>query len=128
MQTTNIFGEPIVSCSTEPITGYFRDGCCNTDETDVGEHTVCVITTEDFLKFSKMQGNDLSTPRPEYGFSGLKPGDSWCVCAARFLEAYHQGYAPKVKLEATNEACLDLIGMDILLECAYRKDELNTES
>ncbi len=128
MQATNIFGEPIVSCSTEPITGYFRDGCCNTDETDVGEHTVCVITTEDFLKFSKMQGNDLSTPRPEYGFSGLKPGDSWCVCAARFLEAYHQGYAPKVKLEATNEACLDLIGMDILLECAYRKDELNTES
>ena len=128
MQTTNIFGEPIVSCSTEPITGYFRDGCCNTDETDVGEHTVCVITTEGFLKFSKMQGNDLSTPRPEYGFSGLKPGDSWCVCAARFLEAYHQGYAPKVKLEATNEACIDLIGMDILLECAYRKDELNTES
>ena len=121
MQSTNIFGEPIVTCSTQPMTGYFRDGCCNTDETDYGAHTVCVITTEDFLKFSKMKGNDLSTPRPEYGFKGLKPGDSWCVCATRFLEAYKQGYAPKVKLEATNEASLEVIDMDILLECAFKK-------
>ncbi len=121
MKTTNIFGEPIISCSTEPITGYFRDGCCNTDDTDLGAHTVCVITTEEFLKFSKIKGNDLSTPRPEYGFKGLKPGDSWCVCATRFLEAYKQGCAPKVKLEATNEATLEIVSMDILVECAYKQ-------
>lgn len=122
MKTTNIFGEPIISCSIEPITGYFRDGCCNTDDTDLGAHTVCVITTEDFLKFSKMKGNDLSTPRPEYGFKGLKPGDSWCVCATRFLEAYKQGCAPKVKLEATNEATLEIVNMNILVECAHKQD------
>ncbi len=121
MKTTNIFGEPIINCSTEPITGYFRDGCCNTDDTDLGAHTVCVITTEEFLKFSKIKGNDLSTPRPEYGFKGLKPGDSWCVCATRFLEAYKQGCAPKVKLEATNEATLEIVSMDILVECAYKQ-------
>ncbi|MDB4835464.1 DUF2237 domain-containing protein [Cyclobacteriaceae bacterium] len=120
MNSKNIFGEPIVTCSTAPMTGYFRDGCCNTDETDYGEHTVCVIVTDVFLEFSKAQGNDLSTSRPEYGFQGLVSGDSWCLCATRFLEAYTSGAAPKVRLEATNEECLNTIEMDILIACAHR--------
>ena len=121
MKDLNIFGEPIISCSTSPITGFFRDGCCNTDERDLGSHTVCVEVTAEFLEYSKSVRNDLSTPRPEYQFVGLKPGDRWCLCAARFVEAHKEGKAPLVKLEATNEACLEIVEMDTLLECAIKE-------
>ena len=119
MENLNVFGEPLIACSYEPLTGYFRDGCCNTDSTDHGLHTVCVVTTEDFLQFSLEQGNDLSTPMPQWGFPGLKAGDKWCLCAARFLEAYRSNCAPKVVLEATNEKTLDVVSMEILIENAY---------
>lgn len=121
----NIFGQPIITCSTNPLTGYFRDGCCNTEESDIGSHTVCVIVTEDFLKFSFKVGNDLSTPLPEYNFQGLKPGDRWCLCAQRFVEAYNNGAAPKVVLEATNEAALEIVSMEILIQNAYISPEVN---
>lgn len=115
----NIFGEPLIACSTSPLTGYFRDGCCNTDDSDFGVHTVCVIVTDEFLKFSIESGNDLTTPMPEWGFPGLKAGDRWCLCATRFLEAYERGKAPNVVLEATNEKTLDVVSMDALIENAY---------
>ena len=118
MNNLNVFGEPLIACSINPLTGYFRDGCCNTDETDVGLHTVCIVATEDFLQFSKTIGNDLSTPIPEWGFAGVKPGDKWCLCALRFKEAYENDCAPKVVLEATNEKTLDVISMDNLIEHA----------
>lgn len=118
MNNLNVFGEPLIACSNNPLTGYFRDGCCNTDETDVGLHTVCIVATEDFLQFSKTVGNDLSTPIPEWGFAGVKPGDKWCLCALRFKEAYENDCAPKVVLEATNEKTLDVISMDNLIEHA----------
>lgn len=121
MKKTNIFGEEMALCSNSPITGFFRDGCCNTDDRDIGEHTVCVVTTEDFLQFSLETGNDLSTPIPAYGFPGLKPGDRWCLCALRWVEAYRNNRAPKIVLEATNETVLKHIPMKILLEYAYKK-------
>jgi uncharacterized protein (DUF2237 family) len=121
MKDLNIFGQPIISCSLAPLTGFFRDGCCNTDERDQGSHTVCVEVTEEFLEYSKSVGNDLSTPLPEYQFLGLKPGDRWCLCASRFTEAYHAGCAPKVKLEATNERCLDVVSIDVLIECSIKE-------
>lgn len=120
----NIFGQPIISCGTEPVTGYFRNGCCNTDETDTGLHTVCIVATAEFLEFSKSVGNDLSTPIPEWSFPGVKPGDKWCLCAERFKEAYENNAAPKVVLEATNEKALEIISMDILLKHAYYKDKV----
>lgn len=110
----NVLGEPLEVCSENPITGYFRDGCCNTDTSDVGSHTVCTKVTNDFLEFSKNQGNDLSTPRPEYGFDGLKDGDTWCLCADRWLEAYQDGVAPKIKLKSTNIKALEIIDLDYL--------------
>ena len=110
----NVLGEPLEVCSENPITGYFRDGCCNTDTSDVGSHTVCTKVTNDFLEFSKNQGNDLSTPRPEYGFDGLKDGDTWCLCADRWLEAYQNGVAPKIKLKSTNIKALEIIDLDYL--------------
>ena len=119
MADVNIFGQPIITCSNTPLTGYFRDGCCNTDPSDTGSHTICVVTTEEFLRFSFKVGNDLSTPMPEYGFAGLKPGDKWCLCAERFLEAHLNGAAPKVSLEATNELALEIVPMDILLKYAH---------
>lgn len=119
MDQLNIFGEPLIACSSDPLTGYFRDGCCNTDETDLGIHTVCIVATAEFLSYSKMIGNDLSTPRPEWSFPGVKPGDKWCLCAVRFKEAYENGAAPKVLLEATNEKTLDIVDMNILVENAY---------
>jgi uncharacterized protein len=122
MQNKNIFGEPLISCSQKPLTGFFRDGCCNTDETDVGEHTVCIVATADFLEFSKRIGNDLSTPNPLYAFKGVKPGDRWCLCVSRWIEAHNQKYAPKIVLAATNETVLKVISMDILLEYAYYDD------
>lgn len=116
----NIFGQLLIACSLSPNTGYFRDGCCNTEKNDLGVHTVCVITTEDFLKFSKSVGNDLSTPHPQWDFPGLKAGDKWCLCASRFLEAHENGMAPYVVLEATHEKTLEIVPMDVLLKYAFR--------
>ena len=116
----NVLGEQLEECSADPITGWFRDGCCNTNDSDVGSHTVCVQVTKSFLDFSKGKGNDLSTPRPEYHFVGLKPGDSWCLCAARWLEAELAGCAPKVKLLSTNIKALDIIELGKLK--AYQID------
>jgi len=117
-QQLNIFGEPLIACSNNPLTGFFRDGCCNTDETDSGVHTVCVEVTAEFLDFSYNVGNDLITPVPEWDFKGLKPGDKWCLCAARFLEAYENNAAPKVVLEATHEKTLEIVPMDVLIKHA----------
>jgi len=110
----NVLGEPLESCGTDPITGYHRDGSCNTDDTDSGSHTVCANVTLEFLEFSKSMGNDLSTPRPEFGFEGLKPGDAWCLCANRWLEAFQNNAAPKIKLKSTNIKALDVIDLDTL--------------
>ncbi len=124
MENNNIFGQPLIACSHEPLTGYFRDGCCNTDKTDQGVHTVCIVATEEFLAFSKAAGNDLSTPVPEWSFPGIKPGDKWCLCAIRFKEAYENNAAPKVILEATNEKTLEIVEMDVLIEHAYYTDKV----
>lgn len=110
----NVLGGALASCSTAPLTGFFRDGQCNTCAEDQGSHTVCAVMTAEFLAYSKYVGNDLSTPRPEYGFFGLKPGDSWCLCASRFLQAADEGCAPQVHLEATHLRALDLVPLDIL--------------
>jgi hypothetical protein len=114
----NVLGSPLATCSESPITGYFRDGCCNTDASDRGVHTVCAIMTAAFLAFSKSRGNDLSTPMPEYDFPGLKPGDGWCLCAARWLEAYDSGMAPKVRLLSTHVATLRVVPLAALKEHA----------
>ncbi len=103
----NVLGGSLVLCSSKPMTGFFRDGCCNTGPTDVGSHTVCVVLTAEFLAFSKSSGNDLSTPMPAYGFPGLKPGDRWCLCAPRWQEALDAGAAPQVVLTATHEGALE---------------------
>ena len=116
----NVFGEPLINCSQNPLTGYFRDGCCNTDETDSGLHTICIVATEDFLQFSYEAGNDLSTPMPQYGFAGIKPGDRWCLCALRWKEALQNNCAPKVVLEATHEKTLEVIQLNDLIKHAYR--------
>ena len=110
----NVLGSELSDCSIDPLTGFFRDGCCNTGEGDVGTHTVCSVVTDDFLEFSKRQGNDLITPRPEFNFNGLKEGDSWCLCALRWREANDAGCAPRVKLTATNIKTLDYIKLEIL--------------
>jgi len=110
----NVLGGLLGSCSERPMTGFFRDGCCHTSVEDLGSHTVCVVLTADFLAFSQARGNDLSTPRPEYGFPGLQPGDRWCLCAARWQEALVAGKAPRVVLNATNEACLLIVSLDDL--------------
>lgn len=110
----NVLGEPLRSCSDNPLTGFFRDGCCNTGPQDIGLHVVCVRVTDEFLQFSAQQGNDLTTPHPEFGFAGLKPGDQWCLCAARWREAFEQGAAPGVVLGATHEAALTIVSLDDL--------------
>jgi uncharacterized protein (DUF2237 family) len=107
----NVFGEPLATCSDNPLTGWYRSGCCETDARDVGSHTVCALMTAEFLEFSKSRGNDLSTPRPEFGFPGLKPGDRWCLCAARWLEAFEAGRAPRVHLKATHRRALEVIDL-----------------
>lgn len=112
----NVVGGDLLPCSTEPLTGFYRDGCCSTGPEDVGSHTVCAEMTAEFLAFSKDVGNDLSTPRPEWGFPGLAPGDRWCVCASRWLEAYRSGCAPPVVLAATHERALEVVPIDALLE------------
>lgn len=117
-ESNNVFGEALETCSEKPITGFFRDGCCNTSEEDLGSHTVCVEVTEDFLEYSRFRGNDLTTPMPDYGFPGLEPGDRWCLCAARWLEAYHQGMAPRVLLRRTHQKALDIVPMEFLREYA----------
>ena len=104
--TRNVLGEPLDICSMNPMTGFYRDGCCNTGEEDYGSHTVCAVMTSGFLEFSKSHGNDLSTPVPELGFPGLKPGDRWCLCALRWQEAFEAGQAPRVVLRATHEGAL----------------------
>ena len=105
----NLLGEPLALCSENPLTGFYRDGCCNTESGDVGSHTVCTRVTADFLEFSREMGNDLSTPRTEFGFPGLRPGDQWCLCAARWQEALKAGKAPKVVLQATHAASLRIV-------------------
>lgn len=107
----NVLGEKLQSCSERPLTGFFRDGCCNTGPEDAGVHTVCVVATAGFLEFSKARGNDLSTPLPEFGFPGLKPGDRWCLCAPRWREALDAGRAPQVVLAATHEASLEFASL-----------------
>lgn len=114
----NVLGQALKPCSFEPLTGFFRDGCCRTDESDQGEHIVCVVLSTKFLSFSQQRGNDLSTPRPEYGFAGLKAGDQWCLCAKRWLEALQGGAAPQIILAATHENILDLISLETLVEYA----------
>lgn len=110
----NVLGEPLEPCSTAPLTGFYRDGCCNTGPDDRGAHVVCAEITSDFLVFSKARGNDLSTPRPEYGFAGLKEGDRWCLCAARWQEALVAGMAPRVVLRSTHERALEVCRLDDL--------------
>ena len=110
----NVLGGILGACSERPLTGFFRDGCCHTSDEDLGSHTICVVLTAEFLAFSKSRGNDLSTPRPEYQFPGLKPGDRWCLCALRWREALQAGQAPRVVLNATNEAALRIVSLDDL--------------
>jgi uncharacterized protein (DUF2237 family) len=113
-KSLNVFDDVLEPCSENPVTGFFRDGCCNTSDEDAGSHTVCVRVTAEFLEFSRFRGNDLSTPRPEFGFPGLKPGDRWCLCAARWLEAHEQGMAPKVYLRSTHKRACEIVPMDKL--------------
>ncbi|SFA86764.1 hypothetical protein SAMN05421688_1314 [Poseidonocella pacifica] len=110
----NVLGTALSPCSMSPVTGFFRDGHCNTCANDTGSHTVCAVMTAEFLAFSKYVGNDLSTPRPEFGFAGLVPGNSWCLCASRFLQAADEGCAPKVDLEATHQRALDIVPLEVL--------------
>ena len=117
-RSVNVLGEPLESCSEEPMAGFFRDGCCNTSDEDLGSHTVCVEVTREFLEFSRFRGNDLSTPVPEYGFPGLKPRDRWCLCAARWLEAQQHGMAPRVMLRGTHLRALVIVPLHLLKEYA----------
>ncbi|MDZ4790956.1 MAG: DUF2237 domain-containing protein [Hyphomicrobiales bacterium] len=110
----NVFGEPLSDCSTNPLTGFFRNGCCDTGKEDFGSHSVCAVMTEDFLTFSRAAGNDLSTAVPEFDFPGLNPGDRWCLCAARWQQAFKAGKAPKVALAATNVAALKIVALEDL--------------
>ena len=114
----NVLGGPLAVCGTDPVTGFLRDGCCNTGPQDVGSHTVCAVMTAEFLRFTAGRGNDLSTPMPQYDFPGLKPGDRWCLCSGRFAEAVEAGVAPKVCLEATHERALENVSLDVLREHA----------
>lgn len=117
----NVFGEPLIPCSFDPMTGFFRNGCCETGPQDLGTHTVCAVVTETFLDYSRSRGNDLITPRPEFDFPGLKPGDRWCLCVLRWVEAYHAGYVPPVVLEATHEKSLEYVSLENLVTFAVRK-------
>jgi len=114
----NVFGEPLQTCSESPVTGFYRDGCCNTGPDDFGVHTVCVRVTKEFLEFSRSRGNDLATPAPDFGFPGLKPGDRWCLCAARWKEALDAGMAPRVVIAATHEATLEFVALEDLKKYA----------
>lgn len=113
-EAINVLGGALAPCSTDPLTGFFRDGHCNTCAADHGSHTVCAVMTDEFLAYSKYVGNDLSTSRPDFGFAGLKAGDHWCLCAARFLQAHDEGCAPLVNLAATHARALDIMPLDVL--------------
>jgi len=117
----NILGEPLVPCSFRPLTGFFRDGCCKTNAQDAGTHVVCAVMSAPFLAFSASRGNDLSTPVPEWHFPGLQPGDHWCLCALRWVEAYQAGVAPDVVLESTNYSALDHIPLYVLQQFDHRR-------
>ncbi len=119
---TNVVGGALLPCSSDPVTGFYRDGCCATGPEDVGSHTVCAVMTAEFLQFSALAGNDLSTPRPEWGFPGLSPGDRWCVCAARWQEARDAGCAPAVVLAATHARALEVVAIDDLIAYADQVD------
>ncbi|MFT6648818.1 DUF2237 family protein [Pseudophaeobacter arcticus] len=119
-QSINVLGGGLAPCSLAPLTGFFRDGHCNTCTQDQGSHTVCAVMTAEFLAYSKYVGNDLSTPRPEYGFAGLKPGDQWCLCASRFLQAADEGCAPLVHLEATHARALAIVPLPLLQSHAIK--------
>jgi len=117
-ESVNVFGEKLETCGEEPMTGFFRDGCCNTSEQDVGSHTVCVEVTDDFLAYSRSRGNDLVTPMPAYGFPGLKAGDRWCLCAGRWLEAQQADMAPRVFLRRTHRRALEIVPLEVLRQYA----------
>ncbi len=123
----NVLGEPLDLCSCEPLTGWYRDGNCKTDSSDHGQHTVCCVVTESFLRYSKAQGNDLTTPMPEFGFPGLKPGDHWCLCALRWKQAYEDGMAPLVHISATEISTLKVIGLEKLIQHAYSDNQSQKE-
>lgn len=116
--SVNVFGEKLETCGEEPMTGFFRDGCCNTGDQDVGSHTVCVEVTDDFLSYSRSRGNDLVTPMPAYGFPGLKAGDRWCLCAGRWLEAQQADMAPRVFLRRTHVRALEVVPLELLRQYA----------
>jgi uncharacterized protein len=115
----NVLGTALLACSFDPVTGYFRDGCCNTREDDSGSHVICARLTQEFLEFSKARGNDLMTPQPTYRFAGLKAGDRWCLCALRWKEAFLAGVAPLVVLESTHIRALDFVTISQLQSCAF---------
>lgn len=117
-ESINVFGEPLETCGENPATGFYRDGKCNTCKDDVGSHTVCIETSQRFLEYSRFRGNDLSTPVPEFNFPGLQPGDSWCLCAARWLEAEENGMAPRIHLTRTHIKALDIVPMELLKKFA----------
>ena len=123
-QASNVLGEPLQTCSTDPMTGFYRDGCCNTGAQDVGLHLVCIEATDEFLAFSKSRGNDLSTPIPAYQFPGLTEGDRWCLCVQRWQEAHEAGFAPRVHLEATHISALEFVDLELLQEYAIDPQEL----
>ncbi len=116
----NVLGKQLEICGCKPITGWYRDGFCKTDDSDIGQHTICSVVTESFLTYSKAQGNDLSTPIPDFNFPGLKPGDHWCLCAPRWKEAYEDGMAPLVRLNATEIGALNIVGIEVLMQHAYK--------
>lgn len=114
----NVLGQPLAPCSVNPLTGFFRNGACDTCKQDQGSHTVCAVLTAEFLAYSKYVGNDLSTPRPEFNFPGLKPGQSWCLCASRFLQAHDEGCAPQINLAATHQRALEIVPLAVLQDHA----------
>ena len=116
--TTNVLGTDLLPCGTDPVTGFYRDGCCETGPDDTGSHIVCAVMTEEFLAFTRSRGNDLSTPRPEYHFPGLRAGDRWCLCVSRWVEAFNAEVAPPVVLEATHVRALSVVSLDALREHA----------
>ncbi len=117
-ESINVLGEPLELCGNRPLTGFFRDGSCNTCKEDVGSHTVCIKASKEFLEYSKSKGNDLSTPAPEYGFAGVQPGDGWCLCAARWLEAYEDEMAPRLHLVKTHIKALEVVPLEVLRQYA----------
>jgi len=117
-ESVSVLGEPLMMCGEDPVTGYYRDGKCNTCDEDVGSHTVCIEASQEFLEYSRFKGNDLSTSIPEFGFKGLKPGDTWCLCAARWLQAYEDKMAPRVYLTRTHKKALEIVPLELLKEYA----------